>query len=416
MSRTPADPRRDAGGWATAGLWLRGTIDLAGDIYRGTVDIVENTHTTISERHRGLNPAADIEAPIRRLVYRQVRDIGALSFALTRAGAAPSRALAPWPTGARPADLSLHLQSALNGVCGDYLTRRGNALALDMAFVDAEGHVLDLAEAAARPQSGAGPSDHLVLLIHGLGMNDRHWQARGTDMGARLADDLGAAVWRLRYNTGQAIVDNGQALAEQLEQLWLADERPARTITLVGHSMGGLVARCALEYARAAGLGWVGCLDGLVCLGSPHRGAPLARLGHLLARGLSWSAYSRSFVSLVEARSAGIKDLRDGVAWPAGSGDEIGPTGYLPGYLLIAATLGVEDDDPLADTLGDLLVGVSSAADARSGAHGRNVALEVFPRLHHFDLLYDDAVYAHIRDWLVARQDASNHNALNNKE
>ena len=416
MSRMPPDKTRDASGWATAGLWLRGTIDLAGDIYRGTVDIVENTHSTISERHRGLNPAARIEAPIRRLVYRQVRDIGSLSFALTRAGAAPSARLAPWNGQARAADLSLHLQSALNGVCGDHLARRGNALALDMTLVDAAGHVLDLAEAAARPQASAGQPDHLVILIHGLGMNDRHWQARNTDMGARLADDLGAAVWRLRYNTGQAILDNGRALAERLEQLWLADERPARTITLVGHSMGGLVARCALEYARACGLGWVGCLDAVVCLGSPHRGAPLARLGHMLARGLNWSAYSRSFVSVVDARSAGIKDLRDGVAWPAGDATEDGDTGDLPGYLLIAATLGVEDDDPLADTLGDLLVGVSSAADARSGASRRDVALEVFPRLNHFDLLYDDAVYAHIRDWLVARQDVKHLNALNNKE
>ena len=41
MSRMPPDKTRDASGWATAGLWLRGTIDLAGDIYRGTVDIVE---------------------------------------------------------------------------------------------------------------------------------------------------------------------------------------------------------------------------------------------------------------------------------------------------------------------------------------------------------------------------------------
>ena len=405
MSHPGDTSDRHATGWATAGLWLRGGLDLAGDVYRGTVDMVENVHATISDRSRPVNPTARFEAPIRQLVYRQVRDIGALSFALSRASAAPSARFAPWPQHARSADVSLHLQSALNGVCGDYLARRANVLALDMAFVDASGDILDLDDAAATPQPSDDGRDRLVVLIHGLGMNDRHWQARGTDMGERLAADLAATTWRLRYNTGRPIADNGQALAERMEQLWLSAERPARAITLVGHSMGGLVARRALEYGHGVGHGWVGCLDALVCLGSPHHGAPLARLGHLLDRGLAWSEFSRPFTAILDARSAGVKDLREGVAWAGPAADDTPDTPDI-GYLLIAATLGLSDDDWLGESLGDLLVNVSSAADTRSQRTGAAIALEVFHRLNHFDLLYDEAVYVRIRDWLVARQNS----------
>ena len=58
------------------------------------------------------------------------------------------------------------------------------------------------------------------------------------------------------------------------------------------------------------------------------------------------------------------------------------------------------------ESLGDLLVNVSSAADTRSQRTGAAIALEVFHRLNHFDLLYDEAVYVRIRDWLVARQNS----------
>jgi triacylglycerol esterase/lipase EstA (alpha/beta hydrolase family) len=51
----------------------------------------------------------------------------------------------------------------------------------------------------------------------------------------------------LRYNTGLHISHNGQTLAELLNRLHVlwpaAAEEPLKETVLVGHSMGGLVAR-----------------------------------------------------------------------------------------------------------------------------------------------------------------------------
>ena len=52
-----------------------------------------------------------------------------------------------------------------------------------------------------------------------------------------------------------------------------------KQLAIVGHIMGGLVARSACYYARLAGYAWPKRLDHLVFLGTPHLGAPLASTG-----------------------------------------------------------------------------------------------------------------------------------------
>lgn len=390
----------------TAGLWLRGGAALAGDVYRATVDIAEGVHRSVSEQTAPVNPAAGVERLIRSLVYHEVREIGAASFLLTRAGLGLSRHVAPWPNDARVPELSLMCQSALNGICGDYLVRHHNELALAQRFVDHQGVILSSTDL----QTCLAGARRLVVLIHGLGMNDRHWRCArtGQDMGQRLADDLEATVIRLRYNTGLPIADNGAALAAALEDMWSATANRELRLSLVGHSMGGLVARAALAHGQSRGQSWTARLTDIVCLGSPHRGAPLERLGQMLGQGLTRSAFSRPFAAIAEARSAGVKNLHDGLAWPDRTLDP-------PDYLLIAATLGRSDRDRLADSLGDLLVPVNSATDARQTRHEPSrsgsssgaepddprVSVRVFHRRHHFDLLHDEAVYRTLSAWLA---------------
>ncbi|HXX46755.1 MAG TPA: hypothetical protein VEN47_00915, partial [Myxococcota bacterium] len=61
-------------------------------------------------------------------------------------------------------------------------------------------------------------------------------------------------------------------LAQDLDQL----ASQGAEITLLAHSMGGLVSRCALELDQPSGNGWRASVRQLVTMGTPHRGAPVA--------------------------------------------------------------------------------------------------------------------------------------------
>jgi pimeloyl-ACP methyl ester carboxylesterase len=94
-----------------------------------------------------------------------------------------------------------------------------------------------------------------------------------------LQRDLGVTPVYARYNTGRRVFENGKLLAERLEDLV---QGQADEIILVGHSMGGLVVRSACHHASQVGHAWVKRVSRVFCLGAPHQGAPLEKLGHLL--------------------------------------------------------------------------------------------------------------------------------------
>jgi pimeloyl-ACP methyl ester carboxylesterase len=212
-------------------------------------------------------------------------------------------------------------------VYGDYLLRTGNPLAIDMSL-RYRGHHLDPHDPmrVLEQQGDETPASKLVVLVHGLCMNDRQWNRNGHDHGAALADEQGYLPLYLRYNSGLRIASNGRLLAEMLEALIGNWSAPLDELVIIGHSMGGLVARSACYHAREAGHAWPQALRKLVFLGTPHHGAPLERGGHGLDNVMQLSPYSRPFARLSKARSAGITDLRHGaiserddvVALPAG--------------------------------------------------------------------------------------------------
>jgi pimeloyl-ACP methyl ester carboxylesterase len=158
----------------------------------------------------------------------------------------------------------------------------------------------------------AAASPYLLLLIHGLCMNDTQWRRQWHDHGAYLAQALGCTPIYLRYNSGCHVSQNGREFPQQLERLVAAWPVPLARITPVGHSMGGLVARSAIQLAREAGQGWPALLRELVFLGTPHHGAPLKRAGHGVDVLLGSTLFTAPFVRLGQLRSAGITDLRHG--------------------------------------------------------------------------------------------------------
>ena len=392
---------------------LRGASRLAIDAVAGITDLVEDMHRNIA----GLSPPVG-RAPgggaggISGLVYRSVRGVTravgfGLDVALGQLGPLIGKTRS-WPR--REAVLA-----ALNGVLGDYLAATNNPLAISMQ-VRREGATLELNSTAlttAMPQA----SGKILLLVHGLCMNDLQWKRDGHDHGAALAAELGYTTLYLHYNSGLHISTNGRAFAALLQQLHDAWPVPIESISIVGHSMGGLVARSACHYAKLRRAGWLKKLDALVFLGTPHHGAPLERAGNRVDLLAGISPYTAPFTRLAKLRSAGVKDLRHGNLldsdWQTVE-EHHSPDVRLPVPLparvrsyLMAATKQAKPGVGKGRLPGDGLVPVRSAL----GQHDNPaLALAVAPSrtsiaygLDHFDLLSSRAVYATLRDWLSAR-------------
>lgn len=316
---------------------LKAAAQLATQATQGVVNMVEGVHRSV-HRQLGLSTGAepDRTSGLTGQVYRGIRGVAAL---VGKGSDAVLGALLPLlddpATHPQASPQREAVLAALNGVMGDRLVATGNPLAQAMEL-RVNGQTLALhAPDILRQQlaaSGAAPgasdrasageatsevtsgtaSPHLLLLIHGLCMNDTQWTRAGHDHGAFLAQALGCTPVYLRYNSGRHVSQNGRELAAQLQRLVAAWPVPLARITLLGHSMGGLVARSAVQLAREGGQGWPALLRELVFLGTPHHGAPLERAGHGVDVLLGATPFSAPFAKLGQLRSAGITDLRHG--------------------------------------------------------------------------------------------------------
>ena len=299
--------------------------------------------------------------------------------------------------------------AVLNGVFGDHLEASANPLATPMSLRH-EGRALTLDTASLQAALPAA-SGRLVLLIHGLCMNDLQWQRDGHDHGATLARELGFTPVYLRYNSGRHVHANGADLARLLERLLAAWPVPLQRVVLLCHSMGGLVARSALHQGAQAGQAWPARVDDLVCLGTPHHGAPLERAGHGLDILLGATPYAAPLARLSRVRSAGITDLRHGNLLPprhAASGRLLPPASVpLPAHLrcyAMAAQLGDTAAALKGRVLGDGLVPVASALGHHAQA-SRRLAFAadrqaVLQGVSHLGLLSRPEAAAQLQRWL----------------
>jgi len=389
---------------------VRGFTRLAVEATAGLTDLVEAMHDTIAHPVGWYAPPiAGRTRGITGLVYRSIGGVtrlvgGSLDAILAQ--------LTPALDGRDSSPEREAVLAALNGVLGDYLAASGNPLAIGMAL-RRTGRALALDRAALRaaiPQ----PSAKLVVLVHGLCMNDLQWRRNGHDHGAALARELGYTALYLHYNTGLHISANGRALAARLEALVEHWPRPVEELTIVAHSMGGLVTRSACHYGTEAGHHWLRRLRQLVFLGTPHHGALLERGGNWIDVILGATRYAAPFARLGKIRSAGITDLRYGNVldqdWEgrdrfARGRDSRRHVPLPDGVRSYAAAVSIGRQAPGARLVGDGLVTVNSAL----GIHpepGRCLAL---PRdrqwvgygMNHMDLLSRRAVYDQIRHWLA---------------
>lgn len=283
------------------------------------------------------------------------------------------------------------LRSALNAGFGDYLAASGNALAIPMALhVEGRPVPLDTASLdAAYPSAGS----RLAVLIHGLAFDEYCWlpgEGTGVDIGRKLEADFGHVPLYLRYNTGLAIADNGASLAVFLEFLLSAWPQKIESLILVGHSMGGLIAREACEQAAADDLLWPQVTTMLICLGSPHLGSPVERLGQAVTTALHSTDITAPLGRIAAARSQGVQDLR--------FGPKANPrTPHAIAMRFIGSTLTDDVDHPLGEWLGDGLVTLGSAtAHPVTG----NIRSARIGGIGHMALLTEPRVYAQVARWL----------------
>jgi len=393
---------------------VRGASRLAIAGVTGVVDLVEAMHRNIA-RVPGLRYASEgaRTTGVTRLVYRGIHGVvGAVGSSLDAilAGLAPVLGDRVAWRGREP------LLAALNGVLGDYLAATNNPLAIPLAL-RRDGATLpdDAAGMAAMLPEASGK---IVVLIHGLCMTDLQAHGRGRDHGTRLTQDLGHTSVYARYNSGRHISVNGRELANALEQMVSSWPVRVTELVLIGHSMGGLVARSACHYGDIAGHAWRRRLTRLVFLGTPHHGAPLERGGNWVDVVLGLSRYSAPLARLGQIRSAGITDLRFGNLvdedWStrdrfALSGDRrvILPLPADIACYTIAATAGAAPRDA-RHVLGDGIVPLSSALGRHTDPR-RTLAFTasrqyVARATHHLELLQRPDVYAQIRNWLAEPQ------------
>jgi pimeloyl-ACP methyl ester carboxylesterase len=410
---------------------IRGLKDLLVAAMRDGTTTVEQMHTSIARLPFAAlecAPMARVPASAARMIHDAI--VSGIYWGLrglTRlAGGAAGLALIPLgdtqPAEGEPLPAAWDLAiGALNGVVGDRLERERNGLRIRMQFHH-EGRPLALdLESLRRAYPGAARK--LAVFVHGLASNEQVWQFyseehygnRDTTYGSLLERDLGYTPVYLRYNSGLHVSENGERLADCMEVLVRTWPVPVEEIVLVGHSMGGLVARSACHHGKQRASAWVDAIRHVFCLGTPHLGAPLEKLGNVMAWALGALDMTKPLGSIINGRSAGIKDLRFGYLveadWQGRDADALLednrhdiPFLDSAAHYFIAATITQSPDHLIGYLVGDTLVRPSSAS-GRAAPPARWLPFEDEHGHHlgavtHLRLVNHPAVYDQVRRWL----------------
>ena len=369
---------------------------------RRVVAPIQGMHRAISERWFGAVGGA--ATPVKR-AYDGVADVAYGSIRL--GGAAVGHILDSRIPDTSPTSESV--QSVVNGLWGDALGRYGGQLEIPMSVRDCSGApvVLPTDLGAAFPVA----TGHLVVLVHGLIETERCWE--GSEEAPGLVETLGAhplfTPVSIRYNSGLRVSDNGGRLAAMLAEIHAAWPVPVESVSLVGHSMGGLVIRSACGIAEEADQRWVCDVRDVVTLGTPHRGSPLEKAANVAAWALAFPPDTRPLADFLNGRSGGIKDLRFGAImeddWRGTDPDVLlrntvddHPLASGIRHHFVAGVATADPAHPFGAAVGDLVVRANSATGRRN-LNPTNAA--VLGGVRHLDLPRNPVVVERVMAWLT---------------
>ncbi|MES2884778.1 MAG: alpha/beta fold hydrolase [Pseudomonadota bacterium] len=398
---------------------IRGSVKLAGKTFEHLTSRIHEFHRAISDMPFNAMPAVPgvkdgsegtraIHDGITDGVYGVIKGIGgalfkqadvALKLAERNFQPATQTAAAITP----PAIARDNLVSAISGLIGDAMSQERNPLRVKLGFYR-EGHRTSLSApvlAATYPEA----TGKLVVFIHGLCCNEHSWRLyaeQHTPYGDQLAAK-GYTPLYVRYNSGLHISLNGRTLARQIDKLVSLWPVPVTEVVLIGHSMGGLVARSAAYKAAKSNMTWPAKVSHILCLGTPHTGAPLEQFVHAATPVLEAFPLSRPLAKVLAVRSEGIRDLRHGFVadehWKkrtteertADARTEI-PRIASVKYHFIGSSIGLDEHHWLGKAIGDGLVKLPSST-ARELADADTATLY---SAHHMQLLNHPAIYKEI--------------------
>ena len=385
---------------------LAGLTRLGTDIAAELTDFSEALQSNIghSPGIRG-TPLQERASAIAGLVYESIRGVTSLAGGTTNA---LSLQLVPNSEERSSVEREAVL-AALNGMMGDHLAATGSPLAISMRLRK-NGQPL-MVERKALRAALTPPGHKLLVLVHGLCMNDLQWKRKGSGFGAALARDSGYTPVYLHYNSGLHTSTNGRAFADLIEDLLQQWPAPLKEFVILAHSMGGLVARSAHHYGMEAGHAWPERLTKLIFLGTPHHGALLERAGNWVTACLGLSPYTAPLARLGKLRSAGITDLRYGNLldedWQGldpfeHAGDLRHPV-PLPQNVLcyaIAANVGGKNVDGFGDGMVSLNSALGRHEDPERTLHFAPERQSVGCGMNHLDLISRPFVYKQVRRWI----------------
>lgn len=377
---------------------VQGLGRLAIDGVIGVTDLVEHVHATVATTvftslgarrlATGTNP--ERTAGLTGRIYRSVRGVtklvgGGLDLALSP--------LTRWP-GEAAAPSREHFLAVINGVLGDHLESTGNPLAIDMALQ----HGGQPLSPSGAPIPAEYASSHVVVFLHGLCLHPGHWtrdaESAVEALPERVAHQPGRTALHLQYNSGRSIDANGRELTALLDDLHARWPVPIEQLSLVGHSMGGLVARSAAHHGTMGKQAWTATLERIITLGSPHAGAPLERAGHRFETMMGWLPYTRPFNRLGRMRSAGIIDLRHGRI------TDRGVTPMLPEQTRLHLLAASRSPSHAPKHAGDGLVPIDSALALAAKGSNNPVHHHRVHECGHIDLMHHPEAAERVLDWL----------------
>lgn len=394
------------------GTYLQGVSSLVMDATLGITDLTEAMHKRIV--HPPFLPPTPIQTLITNIAGVAFKNIKWSTKLIGKGIDEILIKLTPFLGEFKPSDKKEAILSVLNGVVGDYLVEKKNPLQIEMEFRHLSQPIIINPKSLAETYPKI--NGKILLMVHGSCMNDIQWTQKDHNHGTSIARELDKTPVYLNYNSGLHVSSNGRKLNELLEDLILKWPIPVEEITIISHSMGGLVSRSAMHYGFQLKKTWTKYFKKIVFLGTPHHGAPLERMGNYIDVILEAIPYAKPFARLGKTRSAGVTDLRygnlvdedwinkDRFKLQKDKRQNIPLPENIDSYS-IAASKGKKVSSLSTKIMGDNMVEVNSAL----GIHRKTSKNLNFKKQNtfilfentHVDLLSNHKVYLKLKEWLV---------------